>query len=529
MAIPMVVISSRNPAPKSPLEVVLLMRNRFQIASAFIGLAALLGLNSLCRAIDAPSLNLQPSSLLVLPSYSEMRMAVEFKNATDTTLSSPVLSWSTNDGFQVKIGKASSNRARPGESIVWPVTISNIEHSRTPGTLVFHLKCRALNGGSRDLFASLPINSQADGTPKPIEASIEGSFDAVTQNRPGEGELYITNNLDVPVHADIDPLIPTSAFQPIGKEAVNLGPRSTTDVPMLLVAQDRLTPGTYPFAFQITASWESGSHREQRRIIVSKSATAGVFFESELLKALAIPSLLVLPGCLAVFTAQFLVATGLFGIKNQSNLPDLSVNKPGFWVVAISVSGIFALFYIKFYKVNYLVRYGPDDILHIWLWSIALGAVAFSLYALVSLWHRLRHVPSAKDNPLATLKKMSRNGLGLVTSKISFQIKDSPMEMFLIQPLQDEQTLVWVAPPIAADWADTNDGRTAAAEFGRRLNNNEDPGVLADWLKNEKKLERLTAVRWVAGQRSVPTPYHLKVENITGWPQPDRIVVVGAG
>jgi hypothetical protein len=500
------------------------MRNLFQIASAIMGLAALLGLSSVCRATDAPSLNFQPSSLSVLPSYEEMRIAVEFKNATDSTLGSPILSWFTNDGFRVKIGKGSSSRARPGESIVWPVTISNIEHSRTPGTLVFRLKCRALNGADRDLFASLPINSQADGTPKPIEATIEGSFDAVTQNRPGEGELYITNNLDVPVHAEIDPLIPTNTFQPIGKKSLTLVPRSTTDIPMRLIAQNRLTPGIYPFAFQINAAWDSGSHREQRQIIVSKSATAGVFFESELLKALAIPSLLVLPGCLAVFTAQFLISTGLFGIKNQSNLPDLSVSKPGFWVIAISVSGIFALCYTKVYKVNYLVRYGPEDVLIIWLWGIALGAIAFGLYALLSLWYRLRHVPSAKDNPLATLKKMSRNGLGLVASKISFQIKDSPMEMFLIQPLKDDETLVWVAPRIAADWANSNDSRTAEAEFRQRLNNNQDPGVLADWLKDEKKQARLTGVHWVASPRSVPTPYHLKVENINGWPQPDRIV-----
>ena len=48
-------------------------------------------------------------------------------------------------------------------------------------------------------YASLPIQAQASMSEKPVEVSIEGSFDAISETRPGIGHLLVTNNLDVPV------------------------------------------------------------------------------------------------------------------------------------------------------------------------------------------------------------------------------------------------------------------------------------------------------------------------------------------
>ncbi len=482
---------------------------------------------ALCRGEDV-ALEVQPGAIAVLPSYTELSVLVRLKNSSSGAVRKAGLTWLTNDGFRVRVERAAGRAAGPGESIVWAVKVENVNGAHLPGAIVFVANCTMAGGGRRDATATLAIAPQGEAGTKSVEAALEGSFDAVTQNRPGEGALTLTNNLDEAVHVEIRPQVPEDVFEPPKAGPVDVPARSSVLVPIHLVARSALTPGAYPVAFQIVARWDAGGHAEQRLLVVSKTATAGIFFESELLKALGVPSFLVLPGCLMIFTAQLLVSLGLFKVKDQSRLPALAVTDPGFWVIAVTLSGVFAWAYSAIRQRNYLVRYGPADLEAVWLWSIALGALAFLIYAGWTNGRRSLHVPGREDSQVQILEKMSRNGIGLAAARVEFAMNGKTMRMFVVEKIGDDQTMVWVTPAIQVNWAATDAGRAAETEFRTLVTANGEPAGVAKKIRDGLSGGLATGVAWET-TGAVPNPYHLKVESITGWAAPDRIVTAPAG
>jgi hypothetical protein len=100
-----------------------------------------------------------------------------------------------------------------------------------------------------------------------------------------------------------------------------------------------------------------------------------VFYESDLLKLLGVPSFLLLPGCLFLFSMQILLAIGILGLKNDSNskLSQRAVNSPGFWIIAISFSAVFTWADSILMKDNNLLRHGAPDLRNVWPASIGVG------------------------------------------------------------------------------------------------------------------------------------------------------------
>jgi hypothetical protein len=485
---------------------------------------------SASAAADDVTVEVQPSSISVLPSYSQVQAIVALKNASSSdTVRSVTLTWLTNDGFSIAAGPPSSKMARPGQSILWPLIIKNVNHSHLPGTIVFDAAYLTTGASPRHIFKPLSLSSEADGSPKPVEASLDGNFDAIAQNRPGYGSLLVTNNSNLPMHIDANPIVPTQIFEQPPSQALDVAARSSIHIPVLIEANSQLTPGVYSVFYEINAQWNAGGHVEQRRLIVSKPATAGVFFESELLKALGVPSFLVLPGCLALFTMQLLLTLGVLGLKDQSKAPasiawltSLKVTDPGFWIVSITFSGFFALVYTRFGN-NYIIRYGVTDLENVWMWSIGIGLVAYFAIALWTLRHRRLYVPSRTDPPLTILEKMSRNGASAQPSKVGFQLSGVLRRMFVIEQIEDEQTLVWVAPPIVVTWAESALARTEQQTFDQNLNDAVGPQALVQQIREAMKNGYVTSVNWNLAE-AVPNPYHLKIESITQWLPPERMV-----
>jgi hypothetical protein len=473
------------------------------------------------RGVADDKLDVQPGTIAVSPAYSSIKALVILQ--TDKPVKDPTLSWMSNDVPSVEIVRLPSAKGAPGRVTVWSAKIDFLPRVRVPGAVLFHAEYSS-DGIPRHAFHELALSSQADGTGKAIEASIEGNFDAISEQRPGFAHLVVTNNLDVPVSLHVDVQVPPDVFEKPIPDEFEVPARSSVQEPVTLKVRHKTTPGAYSIVFSLSATWQRAGYEERREVVVSKLATAGVFFESELLKVLGIPSFLVLPGCLVLFTMQLMLTLGIFGLKNDSRLPQLTLTSPGFWILAISFSGIFAFAYISIPHTNYLLRYGAEDLRNVWLWSIVVGIAVYCLYALVTLRSRLKHVPTADDDPIKVLQKMHNNGINFDTSRIKFKIGSAEFTGHVIEKIKDEMPLIWVAPKISVVWEDTDAAR-AQEEVFTDARDRQPPASFAELAELLQRAhdDGNATVRWSTSKSGVPHPYHLKVEAITDYIAPEQI------
>lgn len=481
-------------------------------------------------AADTASLEIQPSTIAVSPSYAEVQADAILKNSGTVALDRLQLSFLTNDGLTIQIGKPSSPNAQPNQTVVWRISIKAPSAARLPASALFESKYSLAGQGTcYRAFASLTVTSQQDSK---VTASIDGSFDAISSQRPGVGSLTLTNDFDFPVHVAIQSLGNPAVMTISPIPPTDVPGRSTINLPIEVRPVSKITPGTYSIALEVTATWTWGGGREERRMVVSKPGTFGIFFESELLKALGIPSFLLLPGCLMIFTAQLLLAFNVWGVKNESSLPDLGITNPGFWVIAITLSGLFALIYIWRTGTNYLVRYGPQDLIAVWGWSVLTGAV---LYLILGWWRwrfRRRRVPEENDQPLDILRKMARNGIGVNVPEVRFSMGNNQWRGFVIENLSESKTKLWVTPPMLMVWDDQADAQTQLQvntdlNLAGQPNPAEAPATILERIARQLGANAAQVkVRWDmrGAAPSIPYPYHVKADSITQYLNPGRIL-----
>jgi len=480
------------------------------------------------------TLEVQPSSVTAVVSGPDIQVRVILKNNSDSPVTKVSLSTLNTDGATVEIRAPSAPSAPKGQTIVWPLVLTKLRSVRLPLTILFEATYYQPERAAQRAYASLQVSAQQEVNQKPVEASVEGNFGAISEQRPAPGFLLVTNNLDVPVHVQVCPF---------GTEDIRVGqlrkaenqreefsqispfdvpPRSIVSTRIDLQAQSKITPGTYPVVLELIAEWQWGGHSEQRRLVVAKQATVGIFFESELLKALGIPSFLVLPGCLVLFTFQIVLSFGVLGLKNDSRFPQFAVTSPSFWVLAITLSGLFAVVYNFFSSDNYLVRYGLSDLRNVWLLSIGAGLVLYFAVAFLHRRYRREVIFTINDSQTTVLRKLSRNGLPIVLSGAGLKINNVALQAFVIEGIEDDQTRVWVAPPIVTEWGSAKEALDAQTQFEDSVNKRSSPGELATRLE-EAQQKGYVQVRWNT-QGSVPNPTHAKVEWITDYRSADVIV-----
>ena len=462
------------------------------------------------------SLELQPASIVMSSSNFTAETRVILRNSGKETLRNVTLSQFSNDGIKAELGQPSASQAGPKHEIMWPVKISGPGNAHVPGSVTFEATyVSAL--GIQHVYA--PLTLQAEGAQKPVEASIEGNLDGVSQQRPGSSYLLVTNNLDVPVEVSVDHKVSQTNITVSPISAFQVQARSTVSTAIKVCTKSRVTPGVYPFLLEVTANWDWAGRKEQRHFALSKPVTIGVFFESELLKALGVPSFLVLPGCLMVFAFQFLLSFNLLHLKDYSKIPDLGLTSPGFWILAISFSGIFAYSYYILTGVNYLLSYGVDDLRNVWAISIPIGFLIYWAVARFTQVWRNDHIPNSSDSPIAILRKLGNNGLGISLPHVTHHLGTQDLGGFVIERIEDGKTMLWIAPHMMVTWKAAVAQRS---EFEGELNGDRHPAELARILEGAG--DQVT-VEWEANG-VVPNPYHAKVEAITQYQAADVIIAV---
>lgn len=458
-------------------------------------------------SLHAQTLQVQPSSITATSAGFIARAQVVFQNSGNDTLRNVSISCFSNDLISATIGKTKATAVLPKGQLEWPVNIVVPSRAHLPGSMLFEVTYKTGNALGH-AYASLPL--QADSQ-KHVDVTLEGTPDPVSQQRPSAVYLMVTNNLDVSVNVSVAAQQLSGGLRISPVDPFKVLPHSGAARRIDLQAGFRVTPGVQPVAFDVDVDWIRDGQKDSRHFALTKAVTVGVFFESELLKALSVPSFLLLPGCLVIFTMQLMLSLGVMGLKNQSNLPDLTVASPGFWILSVSFSSLFVWAYYLITGVNCLLSYGLDDMSIIWVASIVLGAIFYLFLGWRFQDWRKEHVVTSADTPSVILSKLARNGLGILLPQVKFKLGNLELTGFVIERIAEDQIVAWVCPHIALAWKDSAEGQEQKRQFEAIMNKSRDATKLASILNSFPDL--VTATFETSGV--VPNPYHLKLDAIT--------------
>jgi hypothetical protein len=67
-------------------------------------------------------------------------------------------------------------------------------------------------------------------------------------------------------------------------------------------------------------------------------------------------------------------------------------------------------------------------------------------------WRRRRRTPSKGDKPIAVLRQLHRQGLGLELARVDVKIEDEVQRGYLLEPRDEDQKSIWIGPTIVVEW-----------------------------------------------------------------------------
>ncbi len=418
------------------------------------------------------SISVTPDSLVVGPGHEE-RAFVVVRNASDSTLFVLRLTSLPDSGIRVRFSDSLITAVSPGAIVGTTVFIARDSDGKRPAAVVIRADYRKGLRGIPGIALST-VRLVADRLESPEQAAdvrLSSSAEMLTERQPGNVYVVVTNKTDLPlevrrirsrspVFTEVDSSL-GGRIPPHGVEAFEINLR----------AKQRVQPGKHTIVFDVVLAWTSTSGTRTGNVLLARELDVEVFGESAVLKVLSVPSFLLLPGFLMIvaFGLVWQFQNRLRGAKTVE-LP-LKVTSADFWVIAITLSGLMAVFYPR----DYLSAYGTRDLIEVWLVSVVLGTVAGAAWF---GWRYVWSTPSATDSPITILRKLGRQGLGIDCEQVKL---DGGETRYLLQRMPEDEGAVWAGPTIAVTWR-----RDAPPEDRQRLaelRRDRKAGPLADFLK----------------------------------------------
>jgi hypothetical protein len=460
----------------------------------------------------------------------------------------------------------------------WAFLLEQTGTGSIPGTIHFRVDYDwVTQGGNRIVpqtaFGSLETKARAPANASDAaEVQVKSGIETLTQSSPGTLFLVIQNKSDVPVGVkNIVPKGPSAnppsmglwgwlrskfslgdeaksetredmvrfdceATQRITEQcsvkggAIPVAPYKSFVMAVNVTPKERVTPGKYVLLFDVPIQWGWPGATREGTLVASQSASIEVFGEAGILKVLGVPFLLALPGFLVVGTWELLWRLYPWRPKDEMPAFPVTINTPQFWIVALSISGVVVYLYSLGFNVDYLQLYGFGDILLVWVISVGLfGVLGFLVYRQGQIWYRRGRVPSEKDDPIQVLEKLGKRGLRIRLDRTEVNLNEKHTKLFLLEPRNEDEKKIWVAPYIVVEWSKMNEAQREAQEQLREqvsghLKPDSDPGSLAKLLKQGENARSLE-VRW--DKSKLPgRPLRIKTDDVKeGTAEPDIIVV----
>ena len=331
---------------------------------------------------------------------------------------------------------------------------------------------------------------------------IKSTLDSLTQGAARDLIITATNKTAQPIHVKVQPQESESiAF--VAKQSANgkvmpadgiqIDAGQQSDFTFTASAKRRVNPGKQLLVFnvQVCTDVQSCNDGPWRTYLLTREVTVGVLGESEILKLLGIPSLLFLPGFLAMTSFALLWRFRLFRGPYADPNPPLSEKEPGFWVISIILSAILLGIFVAI-RSDFLAFYGLPDLLQIWLVSIAAGVVGYLLYKLVE------RICQSRMTPSRILRRLGRSGQSMGVPRV--KLKGITEPAFVIKSQTDgsayvcpRMRLVWkkgfagdVRGTVENELVNNGKPETVADAITQDLKQGLDSGVSSfDWIRSE--------------------------------------------
>jgi hypothetical protein len=311
---------------------------------------------------------------------------------------------------------------------------------------------------------------------------IKSTLESLRQTDKGELRVTVANKTMLPIKVTILPQMPSFIeLKPKNIDDTQIDPLRTVSFPFTVSAMERVRPGKQLLIFQVQIATEPG----KRDFLITHEVNVGVLGESEILKLLGVPSLLFLPGFLAVSSFMLLWRWKLLRPEENEAPPPLEATTSGFWVVSILVSLVIGYALIKF-RDDFFSFYGLGDLMIVWGMSIGIGCLAYWGYRMIANANaakkeseRLINIPQPTDTPLQILRKLKIYEKKMLNKKV--KVKKMDGLWFIL--LQDGIN-IYVCQPMGLIWNEEAD-EVLVRKVTDQLTADGDPGIVADALEPE--------------------------------------------
>lgn len=501
----------------------------------------------LCTALALPALaqereaggiqwDVVPQSIEIASCQQSSPLLIIARNSTSRTASSLQIT-----SFSDRPVRLSDTRAvkalAPGQQISWSANVT-CTSDFAAGSLQLVFSDRLAGDGqpvTQIATKSISVKLREPPTLDSIASvDIKTTLESLKKGVPGEVLVTVTNKLVEPIQVTITPRAPQApnataqapgvaqnassttpqtaagATQPqssitfypqAGKAQVD--PLRTELFSFTATANDRISPGKQLLIFQVAVSSTSSGSRD---FVLTHEVNVGVLGESEVLTLLGVPSLLLLPGFLAVSSFLLLWRWKVLRPGGGDGVP-LEETKSGFWLVSITVS-LFISGGLLLYRKDFFSFYGLSDLATLWIVSILAGSGTYILYRLIvnSIAEKrekeqqrqlAEHFPQTTDSQITILRKLKRYGRHMDIKQVKLKT-GSKEDVFL---LLKEGGAVYLSSGMQLTWKGNAD-TLAREKLQEELNANGDPGIVADLLEAEEKKADKSGVqqlKWKSG------------------------------
>jgi hypothetical protein len=442
-------------------------RSRLVTCGLYILIVASYSQIAFAQTKPMPQADVLPTSLAVSPNGAVTQLLVIMRNPGDTEIRQIEISWLVDAGITVVPPQPLSISAlAPHSDSSRILQVSQSQLDPVDGSLRLRIAYKD-SSGSRIIALSVPVKSrESDTMDKFLDTKIQTALESLDSSHSGTIDLFLTNKQGRQITLDVNATGPEFiCFDPAGNSCPNdlkgakpapaqaqrtqivIGPYQTHVEVFDVGAKDRVEPGKYLLSFEIALEGD-GTQSLARTTVISQTVDVGVVGESAILKALSVPSFLLLPGCLVMLTLGFFYKYAWSWSKPAKTTPIPEATDAHFWLASITISGVMALLYRWIFDRWYFIRYGIQDIALIWIYSVALGLV---LYAAIFGWPRFleyKSTPTADDDPVKVLQRLHWQGRNNTIVRKTVGEDAEKKTVCIISKPSDDGKKVWVTPGI---------------------------------------------------------------------------------
>jgi hypothetical protein len=411
-------------------------------------------------------------------------------------------------GLQVTPESVDASSIGPHDTLIWPLTISQEHPGRSVGKLQLWVTYNTTIEG-----ASVPgiVDASVDVQERPaldisklVTLQLQAAVDKLDENQSAPMFVVLTNTAAVPVTAK---RIETSGPKSISITSPDLGagieipPQGSKTFPVTAKVIGPVLPGNQRVVISVDLTWTDAGNLRSGSLSVGQTLPLSIFGESDLLKAVGVPSFLFLPGFLLL--ATFYALWSRISPKTTLKTP-LSVSETA--LIAVSLSLLAPLAYRLWTGRDYRQGYDVQDIMNVWFGSILLAFFAWAVVegsrAMVLRFRDYktrqeiaRRTPTKIDSPMDMLLRMELNNSPAPPQQVLASLAGADVRAFFTVAYAVPDAETWVIPPIVLSCASKPVSAWSRDAVAARLDNDDlrtDYGQLREFLSNA------AAAGWVA-------------------------------